>query len=321
MEPLTHKTDSKDSNWNESYYFIFYDKSNQIGGMSRIGFKPNQPEGMTFFFLFLPDGSVAGFHSTDECQSYPESLHVSGMTHENLGNGSWRYSFNGSMIVVANPRDLPRVREQPDLISDLIEVDMSLLFHPINDTYEYSEFMTEEALEIGKKTGDMHWEQIAQVSGMIKLEDRELVIEKAMAQRDHTHGIRNWTGVDNWFYFVIWFNENLAINPAAVLVDDGRISPGGFMFKDGKNIPIMEISVKKHEFDDDGIFPVGTELELVDAEGVRHLLIAKPGPIVPVPFVDAQGRKSILIQSFGEFELDGIKGGYGSYETLSRIDK
>ncbi|GAH92799.1 unnamed protein product, partial [marine sediment metagenome] len=36
---------------------MFYDKEINLGGMSRIGFKPNKPEGMTFLFLFLPDGS------------------------------------------------------------------------------------------------------------------------------------------------------------------------------------------------------------------------------------------------------------------------
>jgi hypothetical protein len=30
------------------------------------------------------------------------------------------------------------------------------------------------------------------------------------------------------------------------------------------------------------------------------------------------GNLSILVQSFGSFELDGIKDGYGTYETLRK---
>lgn len=38
-----------------------------------------------------------------------------------------------------------------------------------------------------------------------------------------------------------------------------------------------------------------------------------------MPFNDEQGNKSILVQSFGTFELDGIPEGYVSFETLRRI--
>ena len=43
------------------------------------------------------------------------------------------------------------------------------------------------------------------------------------------------------------------------------------------------------------------------------------GPIIPVPFTDNEGKQSILVQSLGSFELDDIKGGYGTYETLRKI--
>jgi hypothetical protein len=142
-----------------------------------------------------------------------------------------------------------------------------------------------------------------------------------MGQRDHTHGIRDWTGIGNWFYFVVWFNENLCINPAAIMMDDGRLGTGGFIFKDGENIPLVQMELKEHEFRDDGLFPKRTVLELTDAKGGKHTLIGKPGAIVPVPFIDKDGNKSILVQSFGEFQLNNYKGGYGSYEVLRRMSK
>ncbi len=319
MEPLTHNPSSSSENWNESYYFIFYDKKNNIGGMSRVGFKPNKPEGMTFFFLFLPDGTVAAYNMTDNGDHYPNSIKVGGVEHHYLEEGVWRYTFNGPLVVVNNPEDLPNARVNPSLIKDLLEAKIELEFKGINDTYEYSEFMTPESRELGKKSGDKHWEQIAKVTGTIKLEDNEYIIESAMAQRDHTHGIRDWTGIGNWFYFVVWFNEALAINPAAIVMDDGRLGSGGFLFKDGRNIPLMEITLKEHRFEKGKPYPVVTILELVDAEGNTHILEGTPGPIIPIPFNDAEGRESVLIQSFGEFTLDSIKGGYGSYETLRRI--
>ena len=64
MEQLTHhELCTNEPEWNESYYFVFYDKKNNLGGMTRLGFKPNKQEGMTFFFLFLPDGSASPFQN------------------------------------------------------------------------------------------------------------------------------------------------------------------------------------------------------------------------------------------------------------------
>ena len=319
MEPITHSPSSDSPDWNESYYFVFYDKNKHIGGMSRIGFKPNKREGMTFFFLFLPDGRAAGFHMNDECENYPSKIEVGPMLHQPHEDGTWSYRYKGSVIVVENSEDMPKVRSNPGLISDLLDVELDLTFTPLNEEYEYSKHMTAESLEIGKKSGNVHWEQIASINGVVHLGEERIEIQDAIGQRDHTHGIRDWTGIENWFYFVVWFNDKLAINPAAVVMNDGRMGTGGFLFKDGHNIPLMDMKLTTHEFSSESKFPIKTVLELTDADGVKHILKAKPGAIIPVPFTDNEGRESILVQSFGSFELDGLSGGYGAYETLRRI--
>ncbi|TFG07163.1 hypothetical protein EU538_09155 [Candidatus Thorarchaeota archaeon] len=319
MEQLTHQPTSADPNWNESYYFIFYDQSSEIGAMSRVGFKPNRPDGMTFLFVFLPDGRVGAFNVNDEAEHYPDELRVGGMEHRCLNDGRWEYVFEGPLVLVEDPEILPRVRQDPSLIADLVDCKMELRYTAINETYEYSKHMTPESLEIGKKSGDMHWEQIGKVTGELEVGPDIFQISDAMAQRDHTHGIRDWTGVGNWFYFVIWFSDNLALNPAAIILDDGRVSTGGFIFQEGRNIPIKEIEVVKHEYRDEEVFPSLTELLITGADDVEHRLTGRPGRIIPIPFEDADGNQSVLVQSFGHFTFDGREGGYGSYEVLRRI--
>ena len=305
--------------WNESYYFVFFSKEDNLGGMSRIGFKPNKEEGMTFFFLFLPDGSVAGYHQEVRIKEYTKGIHIKGMSHNYNSDGTWNYQFKGNMIFVQDPLDLPKVRDHPKLIMKAQQVIMDLKFNSINKPYEYSEFMSPESLEIGKKSGDKHWEQIGKISGKIKLGEQNFNFKNVIGQRDHTYGVRDWTGVGNWFYYVVWFNENLAINPAAIITDDGRLSTGGFIFKNGENIPLKAIKIIDKKFQNDGILPISSEIELIDDYGEKHNLKARVGPIIPVPFNDEQGNKSILVQSFGTFELDSISEGYGSFETLRRI--
>jgi len=319
LEQLTHNP-STQIEWNESYYFTFYDKEKKIGGMSRVGFKPNKKEGMTFFFLFFPDGSVGAYHANDDARNYPNSLQVSSVQHNCLEDAEWHYSFEGPMLIFDDPKNFAKVKEDPEVITDLVGAKIDLEYKAFNETYEYSEHMTPESLEIGKKTGDMHWEQIGKVTGTVKVGEETFEIDGCIGQRDHTHGIRDWTGIGNWFYFVIWFNENLALNPAAVVMDDGRIGAGGFIYKDGENIPLKTFRLLDHSYQDDGIFPVSTKLELIDARGQKYILKAVPGKIIPVPFRDDSGNVSFLIQSFGSFQLDDIEGGYGCYEVLRRVN-
>ncbi|TFG08812.1 MAG: hypothetical protein EU539_01290 [Promethearchaeota archaeon] len=319
VEPITHECTSDDLEWNESYYLAFYNKDHDMGGVSRIGFKPNKPEGMTFLFLFLPDNSAAGYFKINKAKKYSEKLKVGGMIHEYQSNGIWNYKFKGTMIFVNNSLDLPKVREETALISKTERVTMDLRFQPINEVYEYSQYMTKESLDLGRKAGDKHWEQIAEINGQIQIGNDIYQIKNTIGQRDHTYGIRDWTGVGNWFYYVIWFNKNLAINPAAIIGDDGRLSTGGFLFKDGRNIPLKTLRIVDQKFQTDNIFPVSSELEIIDYDGEMHVLKAQVGPIIPIPFEDKEGNKAILVQSFGDFELDGLSGGYGTFETLRRI--
>ncbi|MCY3410288.1 MAG: hypothetical protein INQ03_01515 [Candidatus Heimdallarchaeota archaeon] len=315
MEPFKHQPSNDHPEWNESYYFIFEDKNSKLKGMSRLGIKPNKGEGQSFFFLFLPDGSAAASFNTVDLHHHVES--VGGIGHH-PHDDHWEYRFEGKMIQVDNPELVARAQQDPSVIRSILDIEISFSFHPISEVYEYSKYMTEESRELGKKAGDMHWEQIGLSSGRIKVHDTEYVISQAMSQRDHTYGIRDWTGIGNWLYYVIWFNKNLAINPAAIIASDGKMSTGGFIFKDGKNVPLKSIRIVDQQFREDGIYPVSSHLLIHDIQDNKYELKGFVNSLIPVPFKD-EGGISILIQAFGDFELNGISGGYGSFETLRKI--
>ena len=316
-EQLLHLAKAE-KEWNESYYFVFYDKKLNLGGMTRLGFKANKNEGSAFLILFLPNGSAAMVTSTvatpDERR---KDMRAGGMSHQRLPDGSWRYTFEGTMVVSKSPENLPRAKQHPQYIDRLSQVSLDLSFTPFSDTYEYSENMTAESRELGRKSGDAHWEQIGTAEGHVKLDNETFQVRNVIGQRDHTHGVRDWTGIGDWLYYVVWFDEDLCINPAAIVAEDGRISSGGFIFEHGENVPIRSIRVISQEFRDN-VYPVSSKIEVTDALNRRHILEGKPRAIVPVPFTDDQGGLSVLTQSFGEFVLDGRGGGYGSFETLRK---
>ena len=92
------------------------------------------------------------------------------------------------------------------------------------------------------------------------------------------------------------------------------------MFKEGKNIPLKQISIIEEHFREDSLYPISSKLKIIDYLDNRHILYAHVGRIIPIPFKDNEGNQSILIQSFGDFDLDGIKG-YGTFETLRKVKK
>jgi hypothetical protein len=319
MEPSSH-TAKPDSEWNESYYFVFYDKRQNFGGMTRLGFKPNKNEAMAFFILFLPDGSAGAYQHMERIddRTRKKRLQAGQIVHQPQLDGVWKYELVGNITITRKPEDLGKIAEHPELVSKMLPVSMDVSLTPINDVYEYSENMILEYEELGKKSGDEHWEQIGRVNGQIKLGETTFSIEDAMGQRDHTNGVRDMTSIGNWLYYVIWFSQDLCANPTAIVTEDGRVSAGGFIFKNGKNIPIKSIRVLDQEFREE-VFPVSSKLELIDESNQTHLLESRAGPVVPVPFTDKEGNLSILAQSFGTFTLDGVADGYGSFETLRRI--
>lgn len=318
MERLIHNANAE-REWNESYYFVFYDKGNGLGGMTRLGFKPNKQEGTGFFILFLPNGSAALAQSTERItDGERKNMRINGLTHRRLPSENWNYRFKGKMAVAKNPEDLPKTRQHPELIKNVSNAEINLSLAPINDIYEYSENMSSESRELGRKSGDAHWEQIGKIKGKIHLDNDTFQVQNTIGQRDHTYGVRDWAGIGNWFYYVVWFSENLCINPAAIIAEDGRISSGGFIFQNGMNIPIKTIRVISQEFHKNSL-PISSKIEVIDALGKRHILEGIARQVVPIPFSDDQGRLSVLAQAFGDFTLDGQAGGYGSFETLRRV--
>ena len=128
---------SADKEWNESYYFVFFDKNNRLGGMTRLGFKPNKNEGATFFILFLPNGSAALYQSAEEISDAKrKNMKVGAVAHHAMLGGKWNYRFEGRMVVAKNPEDLPLTKQQPELIEKISNVKMDFTFVPINEVYE-----------------------------------------------------------------------------------------------------------------------------------------------------------------------------------------
>ena len=85
-----------DSEWNESFYFNFYDKTRDICAFMRLGLKPNINEKTAFVFLMMPGDSILAWkdrESLKDTELAVKDLHFQKVHAEK----KWHLDFSGTM--------------------------------------------------------------------------------------------------------------------------------------------------------------------------------------------------------------------------------
>jgi len=161
-----------DREWNESFYFNFYDASNDICGFMRIGIKPNVDERSMFFFLMLPDGSAVGTRGVGPASDGP--LSVKGLELIMMEpEKRWRLRYQGPMARMGTEK--------------ITTVSMDLVFDCLAPTYDYRRSVGAEGERIARQVASEHLEQFGQVSGTIDIDGQRTEVE-GLGERDHVLG-------------------------------------------------------------------------------------------------------------------------------------
>ena len=91
--------------WNESFYFSFYDKKNDICAFMRIGLKPNKPLKNMFCFFMLPDGSYIGLKDDDKYEN--DILSAKSLTFNKIQpEKKWNLTFDGKLLNFSNKKSV-----------------------------------------------------------------------------------------------------------------------------------------------------------------------------------------------------------------------
>lgn len=291
MEELRHKPGDVEE-WNESYYFNFYDPRQDIGGFTRIGFKPNKREGIGYFFLFYKD-EILAFHNQIEVFEVPEKIRIGNLAFF----PEWHIAFSGSMGVM----DENTARD----------VTVTLEYSPIHEEFSYLECVDEEELEIAKVVCDNHYEQIGVVTGDITV-DSELYSISGFSERDHSWGERDWNAPDLWVYMTAHFDKNFGINVAKMLIRN-RVIDVGFIMKNGENIPVEKVVMRTVS---EGNMQKRFKYEIWTHEG-SYSVTGKVLKRVQIPY--KKGDKiSILNENLSQFACENKKG-FGIAEYLVKV--
>lgn len=285
--------------WNESFYFSFYDRKNDICAFMRIGLKPNKPLKNMFCFFMMPDGSYVGLKDDDKYEN--DLLSAKNMTFNKiLPEKKWNLVFDGTLLNFAN--------RQP------IEVSFNIDFESLNDIFDYRDCVSGIKEKISQSVASEHLEQFGRATGKLKVGGSTYSID-GLGERDHSWGTRDWNAPKMWIWLTCQFSQDEALNVTKLTVAEGVVD-AGFIHINGENIPIMKADIDT-EYGPDGA-PVKFEMALHDKKGDVHRVSAKIIKNVKLPFTSGDGKKqSIMHETLSEYKMGG-KTGYGIAEYLIR---
>jgi hypothetical protein len=287
--------------WNESYYFNFFDRGNDLCGFMRIGMKPNKKEKSIFCFFLMPDGSIVGLKENAELES--TELNGKGLSFELVeAEKKWTLRYDGELVRM----DKGEVRP--------VKASFALEFEAITPQFDYRNCVTPEKEKLALQVAAEHIEQVGRLVGTVTIEDREFVV-RALGERDHSWGARDWTAPRSWLWVTCQFNEGYAFNITKLEMDKGDVD-AGFLFQDGEMIPIVKVDVAR-EFQADGS-PSELYMAFYDKEGNVYGVKGVTKRKAMLQF-DGEDKKhhSIMWETLTRFKLED-EVGFGIAEYLMR---
>ncbi|UCE75370.1 MAG: hypothetical protein JSV56_06635 [Methanomassiliicoccales archaeon] len=295
IEELSHLLKQKrgkkeiyqDKNWRESYYFNATDNRKKLSLITTIGILPNRGR-CSGFLIFLHKGRIAfsklfvtseiRLHETDNFRIRELTYQVEGI--------DWRLRYRSK------------------------KCSMNVLFRPVNEYFSYIKDRKEEKTGNFGRLFSQHIEQAGQFEGEITLNGEKMDFGPSFGHRDHSWGIRDWSGVDSYWLFSCTFGKERAFNLWKG-TSRGNKFHTGYIFASERNLKIISSKIKGR-FARDKREPTGCEIYFVDEKGGKHKVRCEVICSVPIPMTNC-----IIYETIAKMEYDN-EIGYGLLEHHTR---
>jgi len=233
---------------NESWYFNFIDRPNNVFLITRLSYHMDKNKSLVLVLLII-DGKARVYFKEIPLEKMPANWEIDKKIKYYCVEPmkQWRIKFKNSKVDL----DINLVGRFPIFNSAEGTDPLAIL----KDNHNKTELVFAQ----------MHYEQPMIATGTLILKKKGEVIEtrniKALGQRDHSWGVREWAGIDSWNWVSAQF-EDQTINfyKAEAL---GEVKQDGIIYsKDAENIKIENIEVstktKENERIKNDIFAVST---------------------------------------------------------------
>ncbi len=279
----------KHEEWNESYYFNFHDKTNDLTAFMRIGNKINKSEKSMFFYLMSPK-IMAGIKLETPCDDNP--LNIAGLNYEELEPMKWNLKFDGSIF---NP-----------LTKAQYKVKMDIIWEALNPIMDYVDCVDEKETQMSSKVASEHYEQFGKATGTIEI-DGEIMEIEGLGERDLSRGVREWGSPKMWMWINSEFSDTEAFNITKLSVEEGDID-AGYFYVNSVNEPLIKSDIDL-EFNN-GI-PSSFKMNLFDKKGEEYSVTGEVIRFGMIPVDETMN----LIETISKYNWEG-KEGFGIAEFL-----
>ncbi len=315
-----------ESNYNESAYYNFFDRSQRMGGFVRMGNRPNEGYAEMTVCLYLPDATVGFMFQRPEIRNN-EAHDAGGLKFQVIKPFEHhRVTYLGKMCVLKNPLEM----------ADPAKAFKSNPYTRVNLDLDYRATAPGWGGELREKSGDQwvspkpegdpsaqfakgHLEQLGHATGTIKVGDKEYKFD-GLGLRDHSWGPRYWQAPKYYRWLTMNFDEGLGGMATVTVNRDGSEHPGGFIARKGQ--PTVNVRKVEIETEFTGEQQLHDKIKAtVRTDGSDDPIVITGKVISMIPLRNRRaGMTTRIAEGMTEWRW-GDKVGYGLAEYLDHLEE
>ena len=298
-----------EENFNESVYFNFFDREQQMGGFIRMGNRANEGHAEMTVIVYQPDGSALFNYKRPQI-THNDGWDAGGCKIDVLIPGEKiRTSYDGSVVYLADPREM---REPSDAFKrnphkklklDLVHEGVGPLYGHVADPSDTS-----------NQFARAHYEQHMKVTGTLQVDDDSPMTLSGHGLRDHSWGPRYWQATPSYRWITGNFGDDMGM---VISIVGGRV--GGAFHKGPDKLVRIKSAELDTEYEGNTNDHSALSATITLDDGATHRLEG-----VVRGFIPLRNRRSGMFTHIGEgmteYTLDGTRKGYGLSEYLDQAE-
>ena len=218
-----------ESNFNESMYFNFYDRTTKAGGFVRLGNRPNEHYAEMTVALYQPDGSALFNYKRPEIADN-ERFRGGGMAFTVVDPFKHlKISYAGKAVYLERPLDLEDPA-QAFTSNPFRPVQLELDYFGLSPLYGGVADVAETEMVFAKG----HYEQHVRAEGTLRIGEHQTAI-RGFGLRDHSWGPRSWQSPKFYRWLTCEFDNGFGFMGSQIVTQNGTEWLSGFVFQNGKN--------------------------------------------------------------------------------------
>jgi hypothetical protein len=323
QDDLMHPN-SGESNFNESAYYNFYDRTRKLGGFVRLGNRPNEGYAEMTVCLYLPDATVGFMFGRPEIKD--NTAHDAGGLRFEVVKpfAHHRVDYQGNTCVLNNPLEMAEPR-QAFKNNPHVATRLELDYYGIASGWggELRE-KTATGWQSFRPSGDPstefargHLEQHGRAVGKLAIGEHEFTIH-GLGLRDHSWGPRYWQAPKYYRWLTMNFDETLGAMATITVQRDGTERPGGFIARKGQpNVNITKVDIETEFIGEQQLHDRIKVTCQTEDSGAPAVITGRVLSMIPL-----RNRRAGMVTRIAEGMTEwrwGEKIGYGLSEYLDHI--